>query len=326
LKTRSNKKGIFIFTRNRLETLNRALNSIQNVPYSKYIIDDSTTTENQTSVLELCSSFPDCVYLGKQEFDQFIVQHNIEFPKFDFLLRKVGNSEWNLGYARNFALLYAKSIALEKVLFTDDDIQVPKLELIEELFQAIESYQFVGANILGLVDDSVLGHIATDLGIINERMLSGGFMVFNPNKIDHFFLNNYNEDWIWLFLQLKEIQYLQTGEVFQELTDPLDNYTVKVMFQEFGEIALDGILYLYEKDSYDMLTQTMFWERMIRERREYLDLLLDESVKKGNKQYREIIEHIKSNSQNLHPVVFQNLFEKYFRDKILFQSIFNSLS
>jgi len=325
LKT-NNKKAIFIFTRNRPETLGKTLLSIQKVPYLKYIIDDSTTEEKQARVLELCNIFLDCVYLGKTEFKEFIAQHKIELPEFDFLLREVGDNTWNLGYTRNFALLYVKSIALEKVLFTDDDIQVPKLELIEELFQAIDNYQFVGANILGLVDDSVLGHIATDLGVINERMLSGGFMVFNPNKIDHFFLNNYNEDWIWLFLQLKGREYQQTGEVFQELSDPLDNYKTKVMFQEFGEIALDGILDLHEKDPYDTLMQDTFWERMVKERKEYLKLLLSKSVKEGNGKYNEIIEYVKSNSENFDAVVFKNLFEKYFRDRVLFQCIYNSLS
>src|ERR1035437_8572337 len=245
------KEAIFIFTKDRPETLNKTLDSIQHVQYTKFVIDDSVKPENLKSVSQICNEYPNCIYLGKMEFNQFTSSQGIDFPKFDFLLREVGSMEWNLGYARNFALLYSKYLGLEKVLFTDDDIQVPYLKLIEELFQSINNYQFVGANILGLVDDSALGHIATDLGINNERMLSGGFMVFNPNKIEHFFLNNYNEDWIWLFLQLKEKEYLQTGEVFQELTNPLTSYKTKVIFQEFGEIALDGILDLFKEASYD---------------------------------------------------------------------------
>jgi hypothetical protein len=322
----THKKAIFIFTRDRPQTLDKTLNSIQNVFCTKYVIDDSRTTQNQQSVFQLCRTYSNCVYLGKKAFNQFTSNHQINFPKFDFLLREVGRKEWNLGYARNFALLYSKSLGLEKVLFTDDDIEVPNLTLIEKLFRDINNYRFAGANILGLVDDSILGHIATNIGIMNERMLSGGFLVFNPNKIDHFFLNNYNEDWIWLFLQLKKERYLQTGEVYQELANPLRNYKNKIIFQEFGEIVLDGILDLYERDSYSELVQLPFWKRMIKEREEYLNLLLYKSIKDGKKKNKEIIEYIKTNSQYFKAITFKNLFEEYFYNRNLFQHLYNSLS
>ncbi len=320
------KNAIFIFTRDRPQILNRTLISIENTPHTKYIIDDSVIKSNQRLVLNVCHDYSNCVYLGKSEFNKFTAHKSIDSPKFSFLLRSVGSPEWNLGYARNFALLYSKSIGLEKVLFTDDDIQVSDKNLIEELFQLIGPYPFVGANILGLVDDSVLGYIATEKGIMNERMLSGGFMIFNPNKIDHFFLNNYNEDWIWLFLQLKNKEYLQTGEVFQEIVDPYLNYKHKVIFQEFGEIALDGILDLYNQGSYNELVQLAFWERMIEERKEYLDLLLSRSIRDGNKKHIKIIRYLNANSQYLNPIIFKTLFEKYFNNRNLFQCLFDSLS
>jgi len=316
------KEAIFTFTKDRPETLSITLESIQDTQYKKYVIDDSVHVSNQAGVLNLCKSYSDCSYLGKAEFQKFVSDYKIPFPEFSFLLRELGNINWNLGYSRNFALLFSRSLGLDKVLFTDDDIEVPNLKLIEELFQSIDNYQFAGASILGLVDDSVLGHIATDIGIMNERMLSGGFMVFNPNIIDNFFLNNYNEDWIWLFLQLKEKYYLQTGEVFQELTNPLTNYKSKVMFQEFGEIALDGILDLFKEGSYNSLTQLSFWERLVKEREEYLDLLIKKAVAGEKKIYIEIIEWIKSNSQKLNAPTFQSLFEKYFSDRILFQFLY----
>lgn len=323
--TMLSKEAIFIFTKDRPETFRKTLWSLQSVPNNIYIVDDSTLVLNRQMVFDISKDYPNGIYLGINEYNQFIVQNKIDPTKFDFLLKPLGSIGWNLGYARNFALLYSKALDLEKVLFSDDDIEVPNLNLIEELFEAIKNNQFVGANILGLVDDSVLGHIATDLGIVNERMLSGGFMAFNPGKIDHFFLNNYNEDWIWLFLQLKEKKYLQFGEVFQELTDPLANYKTKVMFQEFGEIALDGILDLYEQGSYDELIQLSFWERMVNERENYLGILLSQSVSEDKRKYSEIIEHIKFNSQRLTAVLFKNLFEKYFIDNILFRRLYSSL-
>lgn len=174
----SNKEAVFIFTRDRPEILSKTLDSIRSLRYLRYVVDDSTKPKNQQRVLELCNCDPNFIFVGRTEFNQFIKQHHIDFPSFDFLLREFGHSEWNLVYARNFALLYAKSLGFEKVLFMDDDILVPNLGLIEELFLSIDNYQFVGANVVGLVDDSILGHIATDLSIVNDRMLSGGFMAY----------------------------------------------------------------------------------------------------------------------------------------------------
>lgn len=321
----SNSEAIFIFTKDRPETLSKTLASIQAVPYAKYVIDDSVSKENQQRVSLLCSSHLKCVYLGKKEFNNFTKHYQIDLKKFDFLLREVGNIDWNLGYARNFALLYSKSLRLKKVLFTDDDINVPDLNLIDELFELINDYQFVGANISGLVDDSVLGHIATDVGILNERMVSGGFMVFNPNNIDHFFFNNYNEDWIWLFLQLKNEKHMQTGKVFQELCDPLSKYKDKIIFQEFGEIALDGILDLYKEGSYDSLLLLPFWERMIEEREEYLDLLAKMAENMGNSKSLEIVNWVKKHFANFNALVFQILFEKYFTNRKTFLKLYAKL-
>ena len=318
-------EAIFIFTKDRPETLIKTLESIQPTPFKKFVIDDSVNAFNQAIVLNLCKKYSDCTYLGKSEFQKFISDYNIPFPEFAFLLRELGCTEWNLGYARNFALMYSQAEHFEKVLFTDDDIQVPNLNLIAELFKSLNVFKFAGANIEGLVDDSVLGHIATDVEVINERMLSGGFMAFNPNRIDHFFLNNYNEDWIWLFLQLKNDQHLQTGEVFQELTDPLSNYKDKIIFQEFGEIVLDGILDLNKEGSYDSLIQLSFWQRIIQEREEYLELLASKAHSTGNTKSLEIVGWVKNNPEKFIAELFQKLFENYFMHRNKFLKLYTSL-
>jgi hypothetical protein len=323
----SDKEAIFIFTRDRPQVLSKTLNSLQDTIYRKHVIDDSHSISNRKAVRNLCARYPNVIYLGESEFDHFVIKHNINFPEFNFLLRKVGDIEWNLGYARNFALLYAKSKNFEKVLFSDDDIHVPRLKLIDELFQSIKDYQFVGANISGLVDDSILGHIATEIGILNERMLSGGFMIFDPRKIDQYFLNNYNEDWIWLFLQLNNRKYLQTGEVFQQLSNPLESYKNKVLFQEFGEIALDGILEIYKDgSSHDELSQISFWERMLKERLEYLNLLTEKAIAANKQTSIEIIKFIIDNRHKFEAITFKNLFEKFFYNRNFFQKLYKSLS
>lgn len=106
----TNTASIFIFTKDRPATLNKTLASIQTISYSKYVIDDSASSDNQEGVSKLCKQYSNCNYLGKEQFQKFVSENKIESSKFNFLLRELGSTEWNLGYARNFALLYSKSI------------------------------------------------------------------------------------------------------------------------------------------------------------------------------------------------------------------------
>ncbi len=320
----SEKSGIFIFTRDRPDKLQQVFQSIRDVGHSIVIIDDSVKEVSRAANRKIIKDTKN-TYVGEPEFLEFIKHHNIDLDEYSFLLRHLGNDDWNLGYARNFALVFGKASGFQNVLFMDDDIIVPDLLLIDELFSLLNTYRFTGAHIEGLVDDSVLGHVATGLDIFNERMLSGGFMAFSPNNIAHYFLNNYNEDWIWLFLQNKEKNYFQTGEVIQALSDPLDNYASKIMLQEFGEIALDGVLDCYEKNPDESLCTILFWERMLKERKEYLEMLYEKIKLKSENNYLEIIDHVIKNLNNFNAAMFKNLFVKYFSNLGCFKRLFKSL-
>lgn len=324
----NNKDGIFIFTKDRSQSLEKTLSSLSKTKENVYMIDDSAEECHQIANRKLLNNFPQSFYLGKNEFYGFINRHRINFSEFTFLLREPSVKEWNLGYMRNFALLVAKSSRLERVLFVDDDIQVNNSVLISELFKLISSgYDFAGARITGMEDLSILDFISKDLGQRNvETMLSGGFLAFNPSKINHFFLNRYNEDWIWLSLHLKNNRTIQAGSVSQALTDPFYNYKEKVFFQEYGEIIVEGIQESRRKGSNDVLLSLKFWKEIIKLRRNYLDKLLSVSKGKNKIQYVEIIELMKTHLSSLDNArVFKSLFQSYFRNHSAFRRLYDSL-
>jgi hypothetical protein len=125
---------------------------------------------------------------------------------------------------------------------------------------------------------------------------------------------------------LKGKLYCQEGEVFQELTDPLENYKDKIIFQEFGEIVLDGILDLFQTAPWENMRSVDFWKRIIKERREYTSGLYEKAKGVENGLYREIVHHVRAGSTPYTPDQFSSLFEKYFSDKTSFESLFQSLS
>lgn len=237
-------------------------------------------------------------------------------------MRELGSEEWNLGYARNFALLYSKSINADAVLFMDDDIEIKNLKLLDDLFNSLNKYKICGANISGLIDDSILGHIATDLKIYNPRMLSGGCMAFKPKGIENYFLNNYNEDWIWLCLESENQEYKQTGDVFQNKADPFTNFQKRVLFQEFGEIIIDGIFDILKTHDFEILSKKSFWQKILVEREEYLNLLIINAQNQDKPRYYEIVNYVRQSLGIFNSTSFASLFKKYFYNRNLFHKLF----
>ena len=218
----NDKKIIFVFTKDRPIILEETLNQLKKITDGVFIIDDSFHESNQKDNRELLKHIPNGIYYGKNEFDESALSYDLVSYEFNSVYRQLGNKDWNLGYARNYALFLSQIHNASKVLFIDDDIVIPKEEIINNSFELLEQFNFVGASIGGMIDDSLLGYISNDLGLIDndERTLSGGFLAFNRKAIRFPFLNIYNEDWIWLFLHSDDEKSLQTEYVLQKITNP----------------------------------------------------------------------------------------------------------
>ncbi|MBK9515406.1 MAG: hypothetical protein IPO05_17750 [Flavobacteriales bacterium] len=159
----NNRCAIFIFTRDAPARIGKCLTGIAASPHRKFVVDDSALPENRRAVAELCQ-LQGYQYLGRKEYAQFLVEEHIAESDFSFLLREPGYPDWNLSYVRNFALLLARSMGRERVWYMDDDIRVPDIGLIDELFSLLTDVSFAGAHVDGMPDQSILGHIAADVG------------------------------------------------------------------------------------------------------------------------------------------------------------------
>jgi len=321
---KNNNIAIFIFTKDRPLSLKRALNSIKCLQINKYIFDDSYYNINQKKNQKTTSTIKNACYIGKSEFDNFTLQNRIEISDNTSLLRRFGNKKWNLGYVRNFALLFAKSLCIDEVLFMDDDIELIETELVNDSFSLLGNYDFVGAHITGMADDSILGYVSKELDMIeNDRMLSGGFLLFNPLKINIPFTNFYNEDWIWLYLQSKDNKYIQKGEVIQSLCNPFVNYKDRIIFQEFGEIIIDGILEIYKNDTFEKLMYESYWEVVLNERIEYLNQLHSLSKQRNERLFLEMINWVLINYSQFHSGLFANTFKTFFNNVQVLQELYS---
>lgn len=316
-------QAIFIFTKDRPLVLKKTLACLRGVNQMVFLIDDSLSDENRHINQSLLSDSQ--FYLGKQEFDDFLRSVQIDLSAFSFLLCAPGSNGWSLGFMRNFAMLYARHKKFIRILFMDDDIMLEHPNIIKTTLQSLDIYKLVGAEITGLVDDSILGHIATGMNIHNIRTLSGGFMAFNPLKTSNYFLNNYNEDWIWIFLEAADHEVLMTGQVSQALADPMKHWEEKIMFQEFGEIILDGVIETLKTEQKEqILISIAFWTRMLEERIQYLGELHESATRTKDANQTSILDSVLTHF-DFKASTFSTLFIEYFSNKRLLKPLLESI-
>lgn len=237
-----NDKAIYIFTCNRPLKLNSLLYEmcfINNIKNNIYIIDDSSKKEAIEDNCKIANKYNNVNYLGIAQYRDF---YSINYKSLD--LQHLGDVTWNLGIARNFALEYSIFLGYEKILFVDDDMAKIDRNKVEKGFSVLTKDSFVSCNLKGFEDDSIVGHIAKQVGVIVEgqKMLSGGFMFLSPASISHRFYNIYNEDWILQLLESKKKQIILPYTVFHNVDEDVVWTLDRALFQELGEIAVEGLL------------------------------------------------------------------------------------
>ncbi len=307
----SNKHLVFIFSKDRPDRLNTTLPKVQSTIYPVILLDDSCVTANKIQIREACNKF-NIHYHGVAEQKQLIEKINI--PYVDCFISQLGKSGWSLGYNRNYALIYGSLLGAEKILFMDDDIVVENPKQIEDVFKNLNEYQFIGTKISLMPDDSILGHIYSTGGESLPRYTSGGFLGINTKNIRHYFLNTYNEDCIWLFLENHGAYIKTIGSVTQLVFDPFLDWRAKLIFQEFGEVLWTGILHSLPTLHKQALLDSNFWEQVfeirVNEIKHISKLSLNNSFKGMAFQIRDmLLAYHQILSSNEFTEQFKNYFE-----------------
>ncbi|WP_276976910.1 hypothetical protein, partial [Flavobacterium filum] len=211
-------------------------------------------------------------YLGSTEFKEFYCLGDGSPDR-----KLLGDLTWNLGIARNFALDHSISLGYEKLLFIDDDISDIDERKVEEGFSVLKNNSFVSCILKGLEDNSIIGHIAKHVGVIDDgvKFLSGGFLFFSPATISKRFYNIYNEDWIIQLLENKKKQILLPYTVRHNVDRDVNWTLDQAIFQEFGELVVEGLLENENAISMDYL----FWGIIIENRIKFIQEIKEEAIK-----------------------------------------------
>lgn len=250
---------ILVFSKDRPDRLQRTLPNLRTTTYTVYLIDDSVSSKNQTTIRRLCTEFG-IEYHGIIEQEKVIEQLNPNVLK--KFVRHLGQKAWSLGYNRNYAVLYGLLLGVRKIILMDDDVLVEP-PLLGKVFRALSSIPFVGVEITLMADHSIVGHIYRAGGDILPQYVSGTFLGIDLEKVRHYFINVYNEDWIWLFLENNGEKVAKIGSVKQLKYDPFRGWKSRIYFQEIGEILWDGLCYHSPPFKISNLTKSDYWNNIL---------------------------------------------------------------
>ena len=272
VKNDSSKYGIIVFTRDRPESLKLTINDISGKHNQIIILDDSRIEHNRIRNEQLQFEFSNIFYHGPQQQMKLIQDIGRDLCIDSPFLRPLGTEGWNLGYCRNWALILCAVEGFERVVFLDDDIRLTEAGNIDHQLILLSDYDFVGSKIMGMPDESFIGHLFREIGIEFEGLPSGGFLAFKPKFIHEAFINVYNEDWIWQRMHPEAISIV-SGSSYQNEYDPFTIPISKIHFQEFGEILYRGLDLAFSKKNASLLNKNRYWTDIIESFKKELDEL-----------------------------------------------------
>jgi hypothetical protein len=172
----------------------------------------------------------------------------------------------DLSLKRNLGLLIARAAGWERILFLDDDIDVPDPSQLLAVAAVADQFDAVGLNNEGFADNSVVCHALRYIGGKQDTFVGGGAMVVRPLATASFFPQIYNEDWLFLLQGTELGSVAAHGTMRQQPYDPFDT-PQRAASQEFGDCIAEGIYWLLDKGSPIRHADTRYWSESLRRRR-----------------------------------------------------------
>jgi hypothetical protein len=186
----------------------------------------------------------------------------LDIPKFR---RRTDTSE-----KRNLGLLLAWTTGWDRIVFLDDDIQVPDPDDLGQAVSLLGPYASVGLTIGGFPDNSVVCHAYRAAGGDQDCFIGGGALAIGVESFASFFPKIYNEDWFFLFNDNGLRPSARTGKVIQQPYDPFRD-PMRARSEELGDTLAEGVMWLMDNNQQLTDADSSFWSSFLRNRRKFLE-------------------------------------------------------
>jgi hypothetical protein len=192
-----------------------------------------------------------------------------DFETTDIHQRSQPHQFGDISLKRNLGLLIARAAGWERILFLDDDIDLPDPSQLDAVAAVADHFDAVGLNNVGFEDNSVVCHALRYIGGKQDTFVGGGAMVVRPLSTASFFPEVYNEDWLFLLRGTSLGSVATHGTMIQQPFDPFDT-AARAASQEFGDCIAEGIYWLLDRGSPIRHADTSYWRESLRRRRQLI--------------------------------------------------------
>jgi hypothetical protein len=175
---------------------------------------------------------------------------------------------------RNLALVLSHMLGWERVVFLDDDIQVPDPSDLSKAAGLLDTHTAVGLSNIGFPDNSVVCHAFRDAGGKQGTFIGGGALAVDVKRNRSFFPNVYNEDWFYVLDAGKRLQSVaMAGQVIQKAYDPYRN-TGRARAEEFGDVLAEGTFWLLDQGKTASDGDLEHWRDFLAKRKRFIEQVL----------------------------------------------------
>jgi hypothetical protein len=200
---------------------------------------------------------------------------NLALPDFEtshFGQTQVG-SHGDLSRKRNLGLLLGWLASWRTVLFLDDDISGLNPVHIARAVAALDYFAAVGMPARRFPDNSVVCHAHRLSGGKQGVFVSASALAVNLSRIDTFFPDTYNEDWLFLAPHLDRNRVAWYGSVRQERYSPF-TYPHRAGAQEFGDVLAEGLLGYLHSTRLHRPPTVGYWRQFLARRADFITLTM----------------------------------------------------
>ena len=165
---------------------------------------------------------------------------------------------------RNLALLLARSVGWQRIMFLDDDIHIKDAADVRRAGGLLDEFAAVGLRIGGFPDNSVVCHAIRETGGKQDTFVGAGALAVKIEAQMSFFPNVYNEDWFFL-LDKKNLRPLSTTKRVAAIQKPYDPFASpdRAIEEEFGDVLAEGALGILDDNGKIGDADIDYWERFL---------------------------------------------------------------
>jgi len=174
---------------------------------------------------------------------------------------------------RNLALVLSRVLGWKRVVFLDDDIEVPDADDLSKAVGLLDAHTVVGLGVGGFPDNSVVCHAFREAGGSQETFIGGGALAVEVERSRSFFPNIYNDDWFYVLDVGGRLQPLATvGRAVQNPYDPFRPERARA--EELGDVLAEGAFWLLDQRKPVSDGGLKHWQEFLQRRRRFIEYVI----------------------------------------------------